>query len=84
MKKLAIDLTEKERSDFYENFMAEADSRLDDAETSTPWGAPWTWGRDVCLHGVTIKDMAKNFYRLREKDIVECLDEEEEMQGNIL
>lgn len=66
MKKRAIDLTEQEREAF-----AEAFPLFERHDKSFKWGEPWTHGDDIMLDGNDIDEMAKNYYKECEEDILE-------------
>jgi len=68
MKKLAIDLTEKERENFYDYFYDNWNFDMDDTLTPNPFGCPWVWYREE-LEGDTVQEMANNFFNLQEDEI---------------
>ena len=80
MKKLAKNLTEKQKEVFIEAFMDVADSRLELISECDNWACPWDWRPEKVLTGKTVKEMAENFYKENERFIVEELDEDEEMR----
>jgi hypothetical protein len=85
MKRLAKDLTDEEQDEFYECFYDDHwPSSEPDHDSPCPWGCPWYFGTEIILDGETIKDMAKNFYKDCEKEILELLKEEEEEYENSL
>ena len=68
MKKLAVDLTEHERENFWDYFYDNWDFDMDDTFTTHPFGCPWLWYHEE-LEGDTIEDMANNFFNLQEDEI---------------
>lgn len=65
---IAKKLTEEQKIRFTEAFYALVNG-LDDLETSSPWGCPWHWGKDVSLNGNSIQEMANNFYMFHKQEI---------------
>lgn len=82
MKKQAKDLTEKQKEIFVDAFHGIADERID-PERDGNWSCPWTWCPDKELVGSTVKEMAVNFYKEHEREIVELLDQEDEMRKEL-
>ena len=84
MKKQAKDLTEKQKEIFEEAFMEAADERFELADDcGCRWTCPWDWCPDKELIGDTVEEMAVNFYKEHEKEIVELLDIDEEMRKEL-
>lgn len=63
MKKLAIDLTEKEQQEFCERFYQCSDvDEDDDSASPCPWGCPWIWSDTKELVGKDLDQMAENYW----------------------
>ncbi len=79
MEKYVQDLTEEEKDQFNNHFYNECGpTSKTDQDSPCPWGSPWYWAATEILKGETIQEMAENFYKKVEGEMLDLLKEEEE------
>lgn len=55
-------LTDDERETFVEGFQNADDIGVDDWDSSTPWGAPWTWTDEMEAKGDTPEEWGAEWF----------------------
>ena len=76
-KHFYLNASQEEIDDFVERFYELAPRRVDDLETSCPWGCPWTHNGTYFLTGSTTIELAESYFELVQNEIVEILRGEE-------
>lgn len=69
-------LTDEQKGHFVEGW-EEAGGTMDDAESDTPWCAPWLWKPEIIVHGVSPEEWGADFFRQCKPEIDAILAEEE-------
>ena len=69
-------LTDEQREQFVGGWK-EAGGTMDDAESETPWFAPWLWKPEIVVHGTTPEEWGADFFRQCKPEIDALLAEEE-------
>ena len=69
-------LTDEQQDRFIDGW-TEAGGTMEDAESDTPWCAPWLWKPEIVVHGTTPEEWGADFFRQCKPEIDAILAEEE-------
>ena len=69
-------LTDEQKEQFVEGWEEEGGT-MADAESDTPWFAPWLWKPEIIVHGTTPEEWGAEWYRQCKPEIDAILAEEE-------
>lgn len=69
-------LSEEDRGRFIAGW-TEAGGNCDDAESDTPWFAPWEWQPEIIVRGTTPEEWGADFYRQCKPEIDAILAEDD-------
>ena len=69
-------LTDEQRDRFIDGW-TEAGGTMADAESDTPWCAPWFWKPEIIVHGTTPEEWGEDWFRQCKPEIDAILAEEE-------
>lgn len=76
---IPIDTTKfsEEEKDRFIDGWTEAGGNCDDAESDTPWFAPWEWQPEIIVRGTTPEEWGADFYRQCKPEIDAILAEDD-------
>lgn len=76
---IPIDTTKfsEEEKDRFIDGWTEAGGNCDDAESDTPWFAPWEWQPEIIARGTTPEEWGADFYRQCKPEIDAILAEDD-------
>ena len=77
---IPIDTTKfsEEEKDRFIDGWTEAGGNCDDAESDTPWFAPWEWQPEIIVRGTTPEEWGADFFRQCKPEIDAILAEDDE------
>lgn len=67
-----------EQKDRFVAGWTEAGGDCDDAESESPWFAPWIWSPEIIVHGTTPEEWGADFFRQCKPEIDAILAEDDE------
>lgn len=72
-------LTDEQQDRFIDGWK-KAGGTMEDAESDTPWCAPWLWKPEIVVHGTTPEEWGADFFRQCKPEIDAILAEEEKWE----